>query len=214
MTENPRPDRPNPPSAPPVFLNDRVVRTDAMLTMIRTVLVRMLLATLAGALLGSLVGYLIAGMAGVWAALVAAGIGLFFTGTTVVLIYLVVGRGPELLQIVLLGGWILKMAVVLVLLLWLRNLDFYHREVFVGVLILLALALVTVELVTVARTRLPVVDITSASQQGAGNQRKPAESRDDGASETATGSDAQHAPGRTADVEANRGEAPGEDQVG
>src|SRR5690625_1077395 len=117
MTDNPRPDRPNPPSAPPVFLNDRVVRTDAMLTMIRTVLVRMLLATLAGALLGSLVGYLIAGMAGVWAALVAAGIGLFFTGTTVVLIYLVVGRGPELLQIVLLGGWILKMGVVLVLLL-------------------------------------------------------------------------------------------------
>ncbi|MGC0249738.1 hypothetical protein [Pseudactinotalea sp. Z1748] len=144
----------------PVFLNDAVVRTSAMLDMIRTVLRRMLLATVIGAVLGSGIGYLIAQMPGVWAALVAAGIGLFFTGTTVLLIYLVVGRGPELLQLVLLGGWIIKMAVVLVLLLWLRNLDFYHRETFVGVLILLALTLVAVELVTVIRTPLPAVDLS------------------------------------------------------
>lgn len=144
----------------PVFLNDRVVRTSAMLTMIRTAGVRMLLATGVGALLGSGIGYLVAQMSGVWAALVAAGIGLFFTGTTVVLIYLVVGRGPELLQLVLLGGWIVKMGVVLVLLLWLRNLDFYHRETFVAVLILLALALVAVELITVIRTPLPAVDLS------------------------------------------------------
>lgn len=52
------------------------------------------------------------------------------------------------------------MAVVLVLLLWLRNLDFYHRETFVGVLILLALALVAVELITVIRTPLPAVDLS------------------------------------------------------
>ena len=45
MTDHERADRPDPPSAPPVFLNDRVVRTEAMLTMIRTVLVRMLLTT-------------------------------------------------------------------------------------------------------------------------------------------------------------------------
>lgn len=144
----------------PVFLNDRVVRTSAMLSMIRTAGLRMLLTTLIGAALGSGIGYLVAQMPGVWAALVATAIGLFFTGTTVVLIYLVVGRGPELLQLVLLGGWIVKMGVVLVLLLWLRNLDFYHRETFVAVLILLALALVAVELITVIRTPLPAVDLS------------------------------------------------------
>lgn len=144
----------------PVFLNDQVVRTSAMLAMIRTVLVRMLLATGIGAVLGAGIGYLVAQMPGVWAGLVAAAIGLFFTGTTVVLIYLVVGRGPELLQLVLLGGWIVKMGVVLVLLLWLRTMDFYHRETFVAVLILLALVLVAVELITVIRTPLPAVDLS------------------------------------------------------
>ncbi len=211
MTDHERADRPDPPSAPPVFLNDRVVRTEAMLTMIRTVLVRMLLTTVAGALLGSLVGYLIGQMAGVWAALVAAGIGLFFTGTTVVLIYLVVGRGPELLQIVLLGGWILKMAVVLVLLLWLRNLDFYHREVFVGVLILLALALVTVELVTVARTRLPVVDITGRNAETGTEPRK---TRDDGPRVEGSDAGGRRGPEEPADDGANRGHHGDEDQVG
>lgn len=142
----------------PAFINDRYVRTNAMLSMIRRVLWRMLLTTAAIAALGALIGYLIAGLAGVWGSLLAAGIGLFFTGTTVLLIYLVVGRGPELLQLVLLGGWILKMAVVFVLLLWLRQLDFYHRGVFVGAIVVLAMALLIVELVTVLNARIPAVD--------------------------------------------------------
>lgn len=142
----------------PTFINDRYVRTAEMLAMIRTVLWRMLVATGAVAVLGTIVGYLIADLAGVWGSLLAAGIGLFFTGTTVVLIYLVVGRGPELLQIVLLGGWIVKMGVVFVLLLWLRQLDFYHRGVFVGAIAVLAVALLIVELVTVVNARIPVVD--------------------------------------------------------
>src|SRR5690625_452411 len=129
-----------------------------MLSMIRRVLWRMLLTTAAIAALGALIGYLIAGLAGVWGSLLAAGIGLFFTGTTVLLIYLVVGRGPELLQLVLLGGWILKMAVVFVLLLWLRQLDFYHRGVFVGAIVVLAMALLIVELLTVLNARIPAVD--------------------------------------------------------
>lgn len=149
----------------PTFINDRYVRTAAMLAMIRRVLWRMLLATAAVAVLGSVIGYLIAGMPGIWATLLAAGIGLFFTGTTVALIYLVVGRGPELLQIVLLGGWIVKMGVVFVLLLWLRQLDFYHRGVFVGAIMVLALALVMVELVTVVTARIPYVDPSMRPQE-------------------------------------------------
>jgi len=190
----------------PVFLNDRVVRTDAMLTMIRTVLVRMLITTALGALIGSGVGYLIAGMAGVWAALIAAGIGLFFTGTTVVLIYLVVGRGPELLQIVLLGGWVVKMGVVLVLLLWLRTMDFFHLEYFGAVLILLALALVAVELVTVARTRLPAVEPGAAPGPTGGARAEPAEGRE--------GRSAERHQGQSPGTAPEAGHSPSEDQVG
>ena len=211
MTTEPQPGPRGRPPNQPVFLNDRVVRTDAMLTMIRTVLWRMLAVTAIGAVLGSGVGWLIAQAAGVWAALIAAGIGLFFTGTTVVLIYLVVGRGPELLQIVLLGGWVVKMGVVLVLLLWLRNLDFFHREVFVGVLMLLALALVAVELVTVARTRLPAVDVSGRPAASPGSAR----ARDDEAPgpEQTSPSGEQTAPG-TGEDERRRGQGTEEDQVG
>lgn len=175
----------------PTFINTSLVRTDEMLTMIRTVLVRMLLTTLAAALLGSGVGYLIAQLPGVWAALIASGLGLFFTATTVALIYLVVGRGPELLQIVLLGGWLIKMAVVLVLILWLRTMDFYHRGTFVGVLILLAVALLVVELYTVLTTRLPIIDLAATAREpGSADQHEAPSPAPDGRQDEARHDDA------------------------
>lgn len=151
----------------PAFINDRYVRTEQMLAMIRRVLVRMLLATALVAALGSGISALIVGMPGVWGTLIAAAIGLFFTGTTVALLYLVVGRGPELLQIVLLGGWIVKMAVVFVLLLWLRQLEFYDRMVFIIVIMVLAVTLLIVELVTVVTARIPYVDPSARAHTSA-----------------------------------------------
>lgn len=191
----------------PAFINDRYVRTGAMLSMIRRVLWRMLLATGAIAVLGAGIGYLIAQMEGVWGSLLAAGIGLFFTGTTVVLIYLVVGRGPELLQLVLLGGWILKMAVVFVLLLWLRQMDFYHRGVFVGAIVVLAMALLIVELVTVLNARIPAVDPSlRPDASGETGTELPSDAPGEGEVDN---TDADR-PGAGPE----RGHGPGSDQVG
>ncbi|UFU02138.1 hypothetical protein LQF12_11520 [Ruania suaedae] len=141
----------------PAFLNDRYIRTDAVLALIRTVLRRLLLASAAIAVLSVLVGLLVAGLPGVWAGLLAAGISLVFTATTVLGLHLVAGRGPELLQIVLLGGWLVKMALLAVALLWLRDQDFYHRGVFLGTLFVAVIAAVLVELITIASSKVPYV---------------------------------------------------------
>ena len=94
------------------FLNDRYIRTQAVLTLIRTVLRRLLLASAAVGVLGVLIGLLVGGLPGVWGALIAVAISVLFTGATVATMYAVTGRGPELLQIALLGGWILKMGLL------------------------------------------------------------------------------------------------------
>lgn len=141
----------------PAFLNDRYIRTDAVLTMIRTVLRRLLLASAVIGVVSVGVGLLVGGVPGLWSALLATAISVLFTGTTMASLYAIVGRGPELLQIVLLGGWILKMGLLALLLLWLRNEDFYHRGVFLTTLFVVVIVGLVVEIGTLVTTRIPHV---------------------------------------------------------
>lgn len=141
------------------MFNDPPVRTGAMLALFRTVQKRLLLLTAAVALVGAGVGMLVAGLPGVWGALVAAVLGLLFTITTVAILRLVAGRGPEMLQIVIFGGWIVKMVVVVLIMLWLRNLDFYDPAVLFGTLAAVVLGAIVVEIVSVATARIPYADV-------------------------------------------------------
>lgn len=152
------------------FLNDRYLRTRAVLTLIRTVLVRLLLASAVIGVLAVLIGLLVGGLPGVWGALIAVAISVLFTGATVATMYAVTGRGPELLQIALLGGWILKMGLLALLLLWLRTEDFYHLGVFLATLFTAVIVALVVEIGTVATARIPHVTPagTEPSQDGDG----------------------------------------------
>ncbi|WP_147917900.1 hypothetical protein [Ruania zhangjianzhongii] len=141
----------------PAFLNDRYLRTEAVLTMIRTVLRRLLLASAVIGVVSVGVGLLVGGLPGLWSALLATAISVLFTGTTMASLYAIVGRGPELLQIVLLGGWILKMGLLAVLLLWLRNENFYHRGVFLATLFVVVIVGLIVEIGTLVTARIPYV---------------------------------------------------------
>ncbi|TDE96030.1 hypothetical protein EXU48_07255 [Occultella glacieicola] len=141
----------------PTFLNDKYIRTSAVLDLIRRVLKRLLLAGAAIAVVGAVVGLIAAGLPGLWGALVAVAIGLVFTATTVAALYLVAGRGPELLQVVLLGGWIVKMGLLALVLLWLREQDFYSLPVFLVTLFVQVIVAVVVELYTVVTARIPYV---------------------------------------------------------
>lgn len=146
----------------PVMFNDPPVRTEAMLALFRKIQRRLLLLTAAVAVLGVGIGYLVAQVPGLWGALIAAGLGLVFTFTTVATLRFLVGRGPELLQIVLIGGWLIKMALVVVLMIWLRQQDFYDRPVFFLTLVVVVVGAVVVEIGTIATTRIPTVEPASA----------------------------------------------------
>ncbi|TMZ59003.1 hypothetical protein [Ruania albidiflava] len=143
---------------------DRPTSTAAVLTMIRTAGLRLLLVSAVIAALASGVGYLVAGVPGVWAALIGAGLSLAFTGATVGCLYLVVGRSAELLQIVMLGSWLVKMVLVFVLLSWLQHQTFYHRGVLFATLVVVVVAALVVETITVLKARIPYVE------PGAGGQ--------------------------------------------
>lgn len=142
----------------PVMFNDAPVRTEAMLSLFRTIQQRLLLLTLAAAALGAAIGFVIARLPGVWGALLAAALGLVFTIATVALLRFVAGRGPELLQVVLIGGWIVKMVLVVLVMLWLREQDFYHRGVFFGTLVVVVLGAVAIETWSVATAQIPHVE--------------------------------------------------------
>lgn len=129
-----------------------------MIDLFRQVQRRLLTLTGIAAVVGVGIGLLVAQAAGAWGALMAAGFGLAFTFTTIALLRLVAGRGPELLQVVLLGGWILKLVLVVLIMLWLANQDFYHRGVFFGTLVAVVLGAIAIEIWSVATTRMPYVD--------------------------------------------------------
>lgn len=157
----------------PVMFNDPPVRTEAMLALFRTVQRRLLLLTAAAAVLGSAAGLLVGALPGVWGALLAAALGLAFTFATVGTLRFLAGRGPELLQVVLIGGLLIKMVLVVVVLLWLRTEDFYHRGVFFLTLVVVVLGAVIIEMHAVATARIPAVEpgatgVTSVTSPGAG----------------------------------------------
>jgi hypothetical protein len=85
------------------------------------------------AVLGSVVGYLVAGMPGVWGALVGAALAGLFCGGTVVSMMFAVGRGAAGTGAVVMGGWLVKIVVLIVVLAVLSGQDFYDRWVLMAV---------------------------------------------------------------------------------
>src|SRR5699024_9290358 len=163
--------------------NTGYVRTDSMLGLIRTMLLRLMLVSAAITVLAVGIGYLVAGTPGVWAALIGAAISVVFNGATVLSMYLVAGRSPELLQIVLLGGWLVKMALLVIVLVWLREQTFYHKGVFVATLVVVVVAALIVEVVTVLRARIPYVEPTPSPAVYPETSHEPSENSPDKPSE-------------------------------
>lgn len=151
--------------------NSGYVRTDSMLTVIRSMLARLALVSAVITVLAAGIGYLVADLPGIWAALIGAAISVLFNGATVLSMYLVAGRSPELLQIVLLGGWLVKMVVLVIALVWLREQSFYHRGVLVATLIVVVIAALLVEVTTVLKARIPYVEPAGSAPATDGESR-------------------------------------------
>lgn len=104
---------------------------------------------------GTAVGYAVAGPAGVWGALIGVGVTLVFSGTTVVTMLRTTDASVTTTGAVVLGGWLVKMVVLIAVFVALRGLTFYDRTVFVTVVLVGVLGAVLLDYRAVVRGRVP-----------------------------------------------------------
>jgi hypothetical protein len=143
MNEN-RPARPPGPEALVVPMH-RVLRTGA-------------LASLVALPLSALLGYLLGGTAGAWGALIGMGIAVAFFAVTVGVALLTAGMDATRLGIWVLGSWLVKVVILIVVLALLRDSDFYSRSALLVSLLIGTAGSLLLEARIVTTTRVPYVE--------------------------------------------------------
>ncbi|CAL4860430.1 hypothetical protein [Microbacterium sp. MM2322] len=151
--------------------------------MLRTALVWSGIVTAILAVIGGVVGLLTAGTSGLWSALVAVLMAAVFLAFTIVSI-LIANRfygDPLFVPIFfgsVMGGWILKFVVFLVVLFVLRDQPWLTPMVFLVALVVSIVASLVVDVVVMIRMRIPAVSdasLPTAAQVEEG-ERRPGDS--------------------------------------
>lgn len=107
--------------------------------------------------LGVGIGALVAGTAGMWGALLGVAITLVFSGTTIWSMLFTADKTPTVTMGVVMGAWVVKMIVFVAALAVLAEFDFYHKVVFVVVLIIGAIGSAALDMLAVTKVREPYV---------------------------------------------------------
>jgi len=144
--------------------------TSPLQDMFRTIVKQLALVTAALAILGGLVGYLVAGGAGLWGALMGAGIVAFFMLTSAAVMLATAEKSTNAASGAFIGSWLIKVILVFVALVALRGADFYAPKVFFVVFALAIITSIAIELRAVWHARVPYVD-PSAGRSGPRQQR-------------------------------------------
>ncbi len=98
------------------------------------------------------------GSSGFWGSAIGAIVaGVFFSVTALVALA-TSNMGPDKLGFVVLGSWLLKIIVLMGVLAWLRNQDFYSRPFFFGVLVIQTMVLLVLEAIMLTRAKVPYVE--------------------------------------------------------
>lgn len=113
--------------------------------------------------LGGAVAWLIAGLPGLWGALIGAALGGGFILTTALSISLTSKFPPTMAGAVLLGGWIVKMLLAVVVLALLKDMDFYSKKSLALVVVSALVLVLGAEVYGVVRTKAPYVDDTPSN---------------------------------------------------
>ena len=110
------------------------------------------------AVVSAVVAYLVVGSRGLWGALIGSAVGGLFILATAVSVLVSARMPPTAIGAVLLGGWILKMLIAVLVLGILRGMDFFdHRSL--GVVVIASLVIVLgAEMFGLFRQRVPYVD--------------------------------------------------------
>lgn len=98
------------------------------------------------------------GMPGVWAVLLGGAIGGSFVLLTALSALATAHASPSTTGAVILGGWLLKVVVLIGVLMVLRDLEFYHRVAFFVTVVLAFLATLGAELFALLRTKTTYVN--------------------------------------------------------
>ncbi|MBO3086367.1 TrbC/VirB2 family protein [Cellulomonas fengjieae] len=130
----------------------------------RTALRDMLILLGALAVLGVGIGALVAGTEGVWGAAIGVGLALVFSGTTVVSMLRTSGSSPQAMAAVVMGAWLAKVIVVIVVLALITDMDFYSKPVLAVVLLVGVIGSAYLDYRAVSRGRIPYVEPTYADR--------------------------------------------------
>jgi hypothetical protein len=120
--------------------------------------------TIAVLVIGGLIGYLVAGSLGLVSALLGAGITAVFMGLTAVSFLVAgrLGRLPEGIAIyygIILGTFLLKFVIFIVLIIWLRGQHWLNPTVFGFTVIAAVLGTLIVDILALGRGRVTYVDV-------------------------------------------------------
>ncbi|MBW9119279.1 hypothetical protein JNB63_04155 [Microbacterium trichothecenolyticum] len=144
---------------------------------LRTVLMWSGTVTAILAVVGAIVGFLVAGTTGLWSALAGVLVAAVFLGITGASI-LIANRwfgDPLYVPIffgIVMGGWILKFVVFIVILLVLRGQPWIEPAVFFVAAVVSVLASLAVDVVVMVRMRVPhVSDVELPTDPDAGDKR-------------------------------------------
>jgi hypothetical protein len=144
---------------------------------LRTVLMWSGTVTAILAVVGAIVGFLVAGTTGLWSALAGVLVAAVFLGITGASI-LIANRwfgDPLYVPIffgIVMGGWILKFVVFIVILLVLRSQPWIEPAVFFLAAVVSVLASLAVDVVVMVRMRVPhVSDVELPTDPDAGDKR-------------------------------------------
>ncbi len=142
---------PHQPAVPPV-------PSSAAAAVFRRALRDVLVLLAALAVLGVGVGALAAGRPGVWGALIGVGLALVFSGTTIVSMLVTSRASAARLAAVVMGAWLGKVLVVIVVLALIQDRNFYDRPVLAVVLLVGVVGSAVLDYRAVSRGRVPYVE--------------------------------------------------------
>jgi hypothetical protein len=108
------------------------------------------------------IGWAVAGVPGIWGAILGVAVPVLFLGITAAVALLTARLSPSTLGAAVLGSWLLKVAVLLVVLVALDGQDFYARSVFFVVFLLGTAGFLVVEALVVVRTKVPYFEPSDA----------------------------------------------------
>jgi hypothetical protein len=130
----------------------------ALVTPMRRVLRIGLLASLVALPVAVLIGYLVAGASGAWGAAIGMGIAVGFFAITVGVALGTAGMDTTALGASVLGSWLIKMVLLIVVLVLLRDADFYSRPVLFISLLVGTIGTLVLEALVVTRTQVPYTE--------------------------------------------------------